>query len=622
MAHVLLIDDDLTLIPAQVRQLFPAPDHRVEVAGTGVAGLEQVRAEPPDVILLDLRLPDQSGLEVYQQIRRIDARIPVIFITTGKMADAAIEAMKQGAYDYLFKPLDLQQLQRVVGEALDVVRTMRAPAVVVETPSEDDVVGAIIGCCPAMREVYKAIGRVAAQNVPVLITGESGTGKELVARAIYQHGPRARAPFLALNCAAIPENLLESELFGHEKSAFTGADRRRIGKFEQCNGGTILLDEIGDMPLSLQAKMLRLLQEQAFERLGGNEMRADRCAPDRGDPSRLESMVGGGEVPAGPLLPPECLHHPPAALAGADRRPAACWCSTFCRRFSRDLGREVREVAPEALERLRRYTWPGNIRELQSVLKQALLNASGPTLLPAFLPAFRTEPYGPETASQSAAEDPGLEIFIRLLPRLGYQRPVCGNAPPSGPPLANPCPGGHGWESTSGRPPAGDCSRHPAPKTPRAGTALHPPAGSRRRRPALAPFLQRASGRIRASGWTDTAVGRFVGNCIKSRHLKDSPIFGAAPGCFAALGMPLPSLSDFPAQTPKQRTPCAVFSLPCGREPLRVELVGTVIALLESITQRKLASPAHPVPRGPQSCPTREAPFLQEKRRWLNPEVS
>src|SRR6185312_4444981 len=207
----------------------------------------------------------------YRQIRAIDGRIPVIFVTMAKSADAAIEAMKQGAYDYLCKPLDPRQLRRVVGEALEVARQLREPAVFAQAAPEPDVDGAIVGSCPAMREVYKAIGRVAAQNVPVLITGESGTGKELVARAIYQHGPRARAPFLALNCAAIPEQLLESELFGHEKGAFTGADRRRIGKFEQCHGGTIFLDEIGDMPLVTQAKILRLLQEQTFERVGGNE---------------------------------------------------------------------------------------------------------------------------------------------------------------------------------------------------------------------------------------------------------------------------------------------------------------------------------------------------------------
>src|SRR3954453_13775269 len=271
MAHLLLIDDDPALIPKLVCQVFPSPANRVDVAGTGAEGLDRVGAMPPDVILLDLHLPDQSGLDVYQQIRRIDARIPVIFVTMTKTADAAIEAMRQGAYDYLFKPLDPHQLRRVVGEALEGARRRRQPAVVAETAPDPDVDGAIVGSCPAMCEVYKAIGRVAAQEVPVLIPGGSGTGKELVARAIYQHGPRAKAPFLALNCAAIPENLLESELFGNEKGAFTGADRRRIGKFEQCNGGTLFLDEIGDMPAATQAKMLRVLQEQAFERVGGNE---------------------------------------------------------------------------------------------------------------------------------------------------------------------------------------------------------------------------------------------------------------------------------------------------------------------------------------------------------------
>jgi two-component system nitrogen regulation response regulator GlnG len=413
MAHVLLIDDDPTLIPAQVRQLFPAPDHRVDVAATGQAGLERVRAEPPDVILLDLRLPDQSGLDIYQQIRGLDARIPVIFITTGKMADAAIEAMKQGAYDYLFKPLDLHQLGRAVGEALDVVRMMREPAVVAEALPEQDVEGAIIGACPAMREVYKAIGRVAAQDVPVLITGETGTGKELVARAIYQHGKRARAPFLALNCASIPENLLESELFGHEKGAFTGADRRRIGKFEQCHGGTIFLDEVGDMPSALQAKVLRLLQEQAFERIGGNEtVQTDvRLIAATHRDLRALSEEGRFRLDLYYRLNVFTIHLPPLRERVEDLMPLV---QHYLRRFSRVLGREVREVAPEALERLRRHSWPGNIRELQSVLKQALLKATGGALLPAFLPALAGEPVRPETETRSAAEDPKLEISIRL----------------------------------------------------------------------------------------------------------------------------------------------------------------------------------------------------------------
>src|SRR3954471_860277 len=272
MANLLLIDDHPGLLPDQVGHVFPAPAHRVEIAHSGAEGLRRVAAVRPDVILLDLRLPDQSGLDVLKQLRQIDARIPVVLVTVVRSADSAIEAMRQGAYDYLLKPLDLQKLDRVIGEALKVARLMREPAVIARTPPDDDQPGeAIIGSCPAMQDVYKAIGRVADQTFPVLITGESGTGKELVARAIYQHGPRAKATFLALNCAAIAEGLLESELFGHEKGAFTGADRRRIGKFEQCSGGTLFLDEIGDMPPATQAKMLRLLQEQAFERVGGNE---------------------------------------------------------------------------------------------------------------------------------------------------------------------------------------------------------------------------------------------------------------------------------------------------------------------------------------------------------------
>src|SRR6516164_2715919 len=225
------------MILDQVTHALGPEGVRVDVAHTAADGLRQVAARPPGVILLDVQLPDLSGLEAYQRIRQLDARIPVIFITWAATADTAIEAMKEGAYDYLFKPLDLGRLRGVVAQALELGRLMREPAVVAQTPPEEAGGDAIIGRCPAMGEVYKAIGRVAGQNVIALITGESGTGKELVARAIYQHSPRSRAPFLAINCAAIPESLLESELFGHEKGAFTGADRRRISKFEQCNGG-------------------------------------------------------------------------------------------------------------------------------------------------------------------------------------------------------------------------------------------------------------------------------------------------------------------------------------------------------------------------------------------------
>ena len=411
MANLLLIDDDPDLLAERVAHLFPAPAHRFKIARTGTEGLEHVSAELPDVILLDLRLPDQSGLQALRDLRRIDARIPVVFVTVARSADSAIEAMRQGAYDYLLKPIDLQKLDRVLSEALKVSRLMREPAVVAETPPDEALAGeAIIGCCPGMQEAYKAIGRVADQNFPVLITGESGTGKELVARAIYQHGPRAKASFLALNCAAIPENLLESELFGHEKGAYTGADRRRIGKFEQCSGGTLFLDEIGDMPPATQAKMLRVLQEQSFERVGGNEtIRTDvRMIAATHRDLKAWSEEGKFRPDLYYRLGVFTIHLPPLRERDDDLLMLVRY---YVRRFSRELGREVHQVAPEAMTRLRGYSWPGNIRELQSVLKQALLQASGTVLLPAFLPE-PLEGAGGTAPPAPTAEEPGLETFV------------------------------------------------------------------------------------------------------------------------------------------------------------------------------------------------------------------
>jgi two-component system nitrogen regulation response regulator GlnG len=411
MAHLLLIDDDPALMPGQVRQSFPAPEHRVEVAATGAEGLERVIADAPDVILLDLRLPDQSGLDVYRQIRRIDARIPVVFVTIVKGADAAIEAMKEGAFDYLFKPCDPERLRQVVGEAAEVSRRMRTPAVIAESAPDPDLDGSIVGTCPAMLEVYKAIGLVAAQNVAVLITGESGTGKELIVRALYQHSLRAKAPFLAINCAAIPENLLESEMFGHEKGAFTGADRRRIGKFEQCNGGTILLDEVGDMPLALQAKMLRVLQEQSFERVGGNEaIRTDvRLISATHRDLKAWSDEGQFRQDLYYRLSVFTIHLPPLRERDDDLRLLVRY---YLRRFSRELGRDVHEIDPETLRLLRSYSWPGNIRELQSVLKQAILQSRGATLLPGSLPPLPGTIRGPVTSAHATAGDAGLEAFV------------------------------------------------------------------------------------------------------------------------------------------------------------------------------------------------------------------
>ncbi len=410
MARILLIDDDTAVITEQVRLAFASEEHHVEVTHSAAAGLVSARQIAPDVVLLDLRLPDGCGLEVQQAIRKLDARIPVIFVTASKTADSAIDAMKHGAFDYLQKPLDIGQLRRVVGEAVDIVKRMRSRVVLTDVPAHGEPEGAIFGSCPAMLDIYKAIGRVAAQDVTVLVTGESGTGKELAARAIYQHSARAQAPFFALNCAAIPESLLESELFGHEKGAFTGADRRRIGRFEQCNGGTIFLDEVGDMPLALQAKLLRVLQDQTFERIGGSETirtnvriiaathrdLTQRAAEERFRPD-LYYRLGVFTI-----------HLPPLRERGEDLPGLV---RHYLSRFGRELGRDVRDIAPEVLELLQAYPWPGNVRELQSVLKQALLHASGSTLLLAFLPELRWRSEARTSCAPSAGVD--LPAFIR-----------------------------------------------------------------------------------------------------------------------------------------------------------------------------------------------------------------
>src|SRR3990172_5503028 len=268
---LLVVDDEPAILYA-FREVFQEPDVSLITSPTAADGLAKIARHPPDAIVLDVNLPDMSGLDLFRRIHELDARIPVIFITAHGKTETAIEAMRLGALDYLLKPFDVDELTRLVGRAFEISRLMRIPAVLAEeAPTDDEPADLLVGRCPAMQKVYKSIGRVASQEMTVLILGESGTGKELVARAIYHHSNRSSGPFLAINCAAIPETLLESELFGHEKGSFTGADRKRIGKFEQCNGGTLFLDEIGDMTTLTQTKILRVLQDQQFERVGGSE---------------------------------------------------------------------------------------------------------------------------------------------------------------------------------------------------------------------------------------------------------------------------------------------------------------------------------------------------------------
>ncbi len=386
MPKLLIVDDD-PKVRKLFGQVFSEPEINLLMADTAAEGLEHVAREHPDAVLLDVDLPDQTGLEAFRQIHQVDPRIPVIFVTGHGTTATAIEAMKIGAYDYLLKPVDLEHLRQLVERAFEASRLMRIPAVMAERVKEEAPADVLVGRCPAMQEVYKSIGRVAPQNVIVLVLGESGTGKELVARAIYHYSGRSTGPFLAINCAAIPEQLLESELFGHEKGAFTGADRRRVGKFEQCSGGTLFLDEVGDMTPLTQTKILRVLQEQQFERVGGNEaIRTDvrLIAATNRD---LERLVAAGRFRPDLFyrLNVYTIRLPPLRERGED---LPLLVEYFLERINRELGKEVHRLAPLSLELLQRYHWPGNLRELQSVLKQALLQTTGPILLPEFLPSF------------------------------------------------------------------------------------------------------------------------------------------------------------------------------------------------------------------------------------------
>jgi two-component system nitrogen regulation response regulator GlnG len=381
MPTLLVIDDEQS-VRYSFRRIFEEGGVRVLAAATAAEGLEQTARHSPDVVVLDLQLPDRPGLDVFREIHAGDPKRPVIFITAHGTTETAIEAMKGGAFDYLVKPVDLERISQVLERAFEAARLMRVPAVL---PLEEDSEDRIIGRSAVMQEMCKAIGRIAPQDVNVLITGESGTGKELVARALYHHSRRADRPFLAINCAAVPETLLESELFGHEQGAFTGAHRRRIGKFEQCDGGTLFLDEIGDMAAALQAKMLRVLQEQRFERLGGNETIQTRVRVLAATNQDLPRLVAEGRFRKDLYyrLNTVTIAVPPLRERLEDVPELANY---FLFRFDRELGLDIRAIAPEVLDRFQAYAWPGNVRELQSVIKQAMLNASGHLLLPEFLP--------------------------------------------------------------------------------------------------------------------------------------------------------------------------------------------------------------------------------------------
>jgi two-component system nitrogen regulation response regulator GlnG len=414
MPRLLVVDDEPNVLYS-IEKHLSSDSLEVVVAGTARQGIELAEQLRPDVAILDIRLPDMSGLDAFDRMRQTDPRMPVVLITAYGATDTAIEAMKRGAYEYLLKPVDLHHLREVVRRAIDLSRFRHVPAVFDgQGPAEEG--ERIVGRSPAMQEVYKAIGRVAPRDVTVLVTGESGTGKELVARALYHHSARAGAPFLALNCAAIPETLLESELFGHERGAFTGADRRRIGKFEQAHQGTLFLDEIGDMSPATQAKVLRVLQEQRFERVGGEEAIRTDVRVLAATNKDLAREVAAGRFRGDLLyrLNVFTIHLPPLRERRDD---VPLLVEHFLRGFAQTLGRNLHSVTPEALARLEAFAWPGNVRQLQSVLKYAVIQAPGDVLTLECLPEdLRHDPAAP--AADRPAPPAGALDVAHLTDRL------------------------------------------------------------------------------------------------------------------------------------------------------------------------------------------------------------
>jgi nitrogen regulation protein NR(I) len=415
---LLIIDDEANLLYS-LQAGLETDDLTVVTAKTGRRGLALIPKEAPDVVIVDVRLPDLSGLEVFDRIKEMAPRVPVIVITAFATTETAIEAMKRGAFEYLLKPVDLHQLREIVARALELHRMQNVPTVFDQTEeTADNSTDPIVGRSPVMQEVYKAIGRVAPQDVTVLILGESGTGKELVARALYQHSRRADKPFLAINCAAIPDSLLESELFGHEKGAFTGADRQRIGKFEQANGGTIFLDEIGDMSAATQAKLLRVLQDQQFERVGGRDTLAVDVRVVAATNQKLDERVASG------LFRQDLLYRlngvtialPPLRDRKEDIPQLV---DHFIRVANRKLDKHVTTVAPEALRVLENHDWPGNVRELQNVVRYAVIQTVGEMLRANSLP---TSVRG-ATAPGAQSHEDGLDVLRLVRDLLAFGSP-------------------------------------------------------------------------------------------------------------------------------------------------------------------------------------------------------
>lgn len=378
MGRIVVVDDDLSLCHFLKKSLTQKGHHILE-CHAGREALMVIDEEEVDLVLLDNKMPDLMGLEILKELKRRHPKLPVIIMTAFGRAETAIEAMRLGAFDYILKPFELEEVLELIAKGLKAGNLMKKRVGIPDFLEDKEGSDQIIGRSTGMQEVYKLIGQVAEKDVTVLIQGESGTGKELVAGAIYQHSRRKKGPFLAINCAAIPETLLESELFGYERGAFTGANKRRIGRFEQCDRGTILLDEVGDMALSTQAKVLRILQEGELVRIGGNETIRVDVRVLASTHKKLDELINKGKFR-------EDLYYrlkimtivlPPLREREEDIQELAEY---FFNLYNRQLGKQVSYIDPLVFDKLRSYHWPGNVRELANTIKRALILCKGEVL--------------------------------------------------------------------------------------------------------------------------------------------------------------------------------------------------------------------------------------------------
>ena len=409
MSKLLLIDDEED-VRYSFERIFNSPDIELATASSGEDGIKAIPKFKPDLVLMDVRMTGMTGLETLRRIRQSNPKLLVILMTAYGTTQTAIEAMKLGAYDYLLKPFDVPKLKEIIANALKAARDMKQ--VVSYQPlleSEDYELG-VVGRSEPMQQVFKLIGQVAGTDATALVTGESGTGKELVARAIYHHSNRSQQPFLAVNCAAIPEQLLESELFGHEKGSFTGATSQRIGKFEQCNHGTIFLDEIGDMTPATQTKILRVLQSSTCERVGGNQpIQVDvRVIAATNKP--LEAAVAARQFREDLFyrLNVVRIQIPPLR----DRREdIPLLVNYFLKTIGHEQQHAPKSVAANVIKTLEKYHWPGNVRELENALRRAHVMAKSDAILLGDLPpeisgqSGSGAPLAAATAGEAAATD-------------------------------------------------------------------------------------------------------------------------------------------------------------------------------------------------------------------------